>query len=43
MAEMIKTKTDEELVQLSQSGDKQATDELLRRHSGLVRDRKSVV
>ena len=30
-------KTDEELVVLSQKGDKQATDELLRRHSDLVR------
>lgn len=30
-------KTDEALVELSQSGDKQAMEELLRRHSGLVR------
>ena len=37
MTDRIKMKTDEELVQLSQAGDKQATDELLRRHSGLVR------
>ncbi len=30
-------KTDEELVMLSQNGDKQATEELLLRHAGLVR------
>ena len=37
MQEYGKNKKDEELVELSQSGDKQAMDELLRRHSGLVR------
>lgn len=37
MSENQKEKKDEELVLLSQSGDKQATEELLLRHSGLVR------
>jgi len=37
MKECVTKKKDEELVKLSQNGDKQAMDELLRRHSGLVR------
>ncbi len=37
MNNALETKKDEELVRLSQNGDKQATDELLRRHSDLVR------
>lgn len=37
MSEKQNKKKDEELVLLSQSGDKQATEELLLRHSGLVR------
>ena len=37
MYEMNGKKTDEELVQLSKSGDKRATEELLLRHFGLVR------
>lgn len=37
MYEMKPKKTDEELVELSQNGDKQATEELLLRHAGLVR------
>jgi RNA polymerase sporulation-specific sigma factor len=37
MNKTMSAKKDEELVQLSQNGDKQATDELLRRYSGLVR------
>lgn len=37
MYEMNGKKSDEELVALSQNGDKQATEELLLRHAGLVR------
>ena len=37
MYELNAKKTDEELVALSQNGDKQATEELLLRHAGLVR------
>ena len=37
MKDGAKMKTDEELVALSKQGDKQAMDELLGRHSGLVR------
>ena len=37
MNEIMKKKTDEELVELYQNGDKHATDELIRRHSRLVR------
>ena len=37
MDKLLSAKTDEELVWLAQKGDKQATDELLRRHSSLVR------
>jgi len=37
MNEQIKKKTDEELVELSRKGDKHATEEVLLRHSGLVR------
>ena len=37
MTENIRLQTDEELVALAQSGDKQATEELLLRHAGLVR------
>ena len=37
MYELNGKKSDEELVALSQSGDKQATEELLLRHAGLVR------
>lgn len=37
MSETKKRKTDEELVELSKTGNKQATEELLLRHSGLVR------
>ena len=37
MYELIREKSDEELVALSQNGDKQATEELLLRHAGLVR------
>lgn len=37
MVEMKRKKTDEELVESSQKGDKQATEELLLRHAGLVR------
>lgn len=37
MYEMNKKKTDEQLVELAQNGDKQAMEELLLRHAGLVR------
>ena len=37
MYELKGKKSDEELVALSQNGDKQATEELLLRHAGLVR------
>ena len=37
MYELNGKKSDEELVRLSQNGDKQATEELLLRHAGLVR------
>ena len=37
MLNVEKRKQDEELLLLAQSGDKQATEELMRRHSGLVR------
>jgi RNA polymerase sporulation-specific sigma factor len=37
MTENVRSQTDEELVALAQSGDKQATEELLLRHAGLVR------
>lgn len=37
MVEVKEKKTDEELVRLSQEGDKRATEELLLRHFGLVR------
>ncbi len=37
MKKTVAIKTDEELVELSQKRDKLATDELLRRHAGLVR------
>lgn len=37
MSEINLKKSDEELVELSQNGDKQATEELLLKHAGLVR------